>query len=163
MLIDGNDKRGIDVGLLTKPSLSIKLLVSHLDDRQDGNRIFSRDCPEFTVQVNLATRVLVLVNHFKSKGSGSLPESNAPRKAPSFADSNALTFLYPRLDGWKLAAKLSGRSCFHVNQFMSHSEFCQSLPRRIPIRPILLQIYPHRLDLRIVLHHMLSVFATITR
>jgi endonuclease/exonuclease/phosphatase family metal-dependent hydrolase len=81
MLIDGNDERGIDVGLLTKPGLTIESLVSHVDDMQDGRRIFSRDCAEFTVQVNEATRVLILVNHFKSKGFGSQAESNARRKA----------------------------------------------------------------------------------
>jgi endonuclease/exonuclease/phosphatase family metal-dependent hydrolase len=81
MLIDGNDERGIDVGLLTKPGLTIESIVSHVDDMQNGNRIFSRDCPEFTVQINGNTRVLILVNHFKSKGFGSPAVSNARRKA----------------------------------------------------------------------------------
>jgi endonuclease/exonuclease/phosphatase family metal-dependent hydrolase len=81
MLIDGNDERGIDVGLLTKPGLTIDSLVSHVDDLEDGRRIFSRNCPEFTVQVNEATRILILVNHLKSKGFGSQAESNARRKA----------------------------------------------------------------------------------
>jgi endonuclease/exonuclease/phosphatase family metal-dependent hydrolase len=81
MLIDGNDERGIDVGLLTKPNFTIESLVSHVDDMQDGRRIFSRDCPEFTVHIGENTRVLILVNHFKSKGFGSQAESNARRKA----------------------------------------------------------------------------------
>jgi endonuclease/exonuclease/phosphatase family metal-dependent hydrolase len=81
MLIDGNDERGIDVGLLTKPGFTIESIVSHVDDMQNGSRIFSRDCPEFTVQINENTRVLILVNHFKSKGFGSPAESNARRKA----------------------------------------------------------------------------------
>lgn len=81
MLIDGNDERGIDVGLLTKPGLTIESLVSHVDDMQDGRRIFSRDCPEFIVQISENTRVLILVNHFKSKGFGTQAESNARRKA----------------------------------------------------------------------------------
>lgn len=81
MLIDGNDERGIDVGLLTKPSYTIESIVSHVDDMENGNRIFSRDCPEFTVLVNNAARVLILVNHFKSKGYGSKAESDARRKA----------------------------------------------------------------------------------
>ena len=81
MLIDGNDERGIDVGLLTKPSYLIESIVSHVDDMQNGNRIFSRDCPEFTVRVNETARVLLLVNHFKSKGFGSKAESDARRKA----------------------------------------------------------------------------------
>jgi endonuclease/exonuclease/phosphatase family metal-dependent hydrolase len=81
MLIDGNDDRGIDVGLLTKPGFTIESLVSHVDDMQDGRRIFSRDCPEFTVQTSESARILILVNHFKSKGFGSQAESNARRKA----------------------------------------------------------------------------------
>ena len=81
MLIDGNDERGIDVGLLTKPGCPIESIVSHVDDMENGNRIFSRDCPEFTVQVNETARVLLLVNHLKSKGFGSKAESDARRKA----------------------------------------------------------------------------------
>lgn len=81
MLIDGNDDRGIDVGLLMKPGYTIETIVSHVDDREEGKRIFSRDCPEFTVQVNDTTRILVMVNHFKSKGFGNKAESDARRKA----------------------------------------------------------------------------------
>jgi len=81
MLIDGNDDRGIDVGLLTKPGYTIESMVSHVDDMDNGGRVFSRDCPEFTVRGMGATSILVLVNHFKSKGYGSKAESDARRKA----------------------------------------------------------------------------------
>jgi len=81
MLIDGNDDRGIDVGILTKPGLAIESMVSHVDDIENGLRIFSRDCPEYAVRVNGTTSILVLVNHLKSKGSGSQSASNARRKA----------------------------------------------------------------------------------
>jgi endonuclease/exonuclease/phosphatase family metal-dependent hydrolase len=81
MLIDGNDDRGIDVGLLTKPGHPIESIISHVDDMENGQRIFSRDCPEYTVRVNDTTRLLVLVNHLKSKGYGSQADSNARRKA----------------------------------------------------------------------------------
>ena len=81
MLIDGNDDRGIDVGLLTRPGYTVESMVSHVDDTEGGNPIFSRDCPEYTVQVNETTRVLILVNHFKSKGFGSQSANNAKRKA----------------------------------------------------------------------------------
>ncbi len=80
MLIDGNDERGIDVGLLTRPGVQIASIVSHVDDMEGDRRIFSRDCPEFTVRVGAAT-ILVLVNHFKSKGYGSPAQSNARRRA----------------------------------------------------------------------------------
>jgi len=81
MLIDGNDDRGIDVGLLTKPGCPIESVASHVDDMENGRRIFSRDCPEFTLRVNETTRLLVLVNHLKSKGYGPKSESDARRKA----------------------------------------------------------------------------------
>jgi len=81
MLIDGNDERGIDVGLLTKPNYPIESVASHIDDMESGQRIFSRDCPEYTVRINDTTHVLVLVNHLKSKGYGSQADSNARRKA----------------------------------------------------------------------------------
>src|SRR5215203_3638863 len=62
---------------LLKPSCLIESIVSHVDDMENDNRIFSRDCPEFTVLVNETTRVLLLVNHLKSKGFGSKAESDA--------------------------------------------------------------------------------------
>jgi endonuclease/exonuclease/phosphatase family metal-dependent hydrolase len=81
MLIDGNDDRGIDVGLLTKRGSTIESMVSHVDDMENGFRVFSRDCPEYTVRVNDTTTILILVNHLKSKGYGSKAASDARRKA----------------------------------------------------------------------------------
>lgn len=81
MLIDGNDERGIDVGIMTKPGFVVETIVSHVDDMANGARIFSRDCPEFSVSVNGARNILVLVNHFKSKGYGGAAASDARRTA----------------------------------------------------------------------------------
>jgi len=81
MLIDGNDDRGIDVGLLTKQPSMIESIVSHVDDMTGGKRIFSRDCVEYTVRVTATKRILVMVNHFKSKGFGNQATSDAKRKA----------------------------------------------------------------------------------
>jgi|CXWL01.1.fsa_nt_gi endonuclease/exonuclease/phosphatase family metal-dependent hydrolase len=82
MLIDGNDDRGIDVGLLTRNGCTIGTMRSHVDDRDgQGRRIFSRDCPEFTVTTPLGNEVLVLVNHFKSKGYGAPSESDRRRRS----------------------------------------------------------------------------------
>lgn len=80
MLIDGNDERGIDVGILTKSGFQIESMVSHINDMQEEFPIFSRDCPEFTIRVG-STSLLVMVNHFKSKGFGSQATSNAKRRA----------------------------------------------------------------------------------
>lgn len=82
MLIDGNDERGIDVGLMTSSGYRIDLIRSHVDDRlPDGQRVFSRDCPEFTVEIPGGKPVVVMVNHLKSKGYGSAQSADARRKA----------------------------------------------------------------------------------
>lgn len=82
MLIDGNDDRGIDVGIATRAGYPVGLMRSHVDDRlPDGSPIFSRDCPEFVVTTPSGKEVVVLVNHFKSKGYGSKRAADARRKA----------------------------------------------------------------------------------
>lgn len=43
---------------------------SHVDDRVDGELVFSRDCPEYHVALPDGRRLVVLANHFKSKGYG---------------------------------------------------------------------------------------------
>ena len=81
MLIDGNDARGIDVGLLTGEDVPIGNMRSHVDDRSaDGQLVFSRDCPEFEVSLPSGKRLLVLVNHLKSKGYGTPATSDARRR-----------------------------------------------------------------------------------
>lgn len=79
MVIDGNDDRGIDVGILTKKPYAVTGIRSHVDDLVDGKRVFGRDCPEYTVALPGGERVVVLVNHLKSKGYGSPRENNATR------------------------------------------------------------------------------------
>ncbi len=79
MVIDGNDARGIDVGMLTSAGHPIELIRSHVDDRDATGEIFSRDCAEYTVATPTGEQVLVLVNHFKSKGYGKASESDAKR------------------------------------------------------------------------------------
>ncbi len=79
MLVDGNDDRGIDVGIMTKAPWEILAIRSHVDDDPE-REIFSRDCPEYTLQTKSGKRLVVLVNHLKSKGFGSTSESNAKRK-----------------------------------------------------------------------------------
>ncbi len=81
MVIDGNDARGIDVGLVTTDGFPIGNMVSHVDDlAPNGELIFSRDCPQFEVTTPNGNTLIVLVNHFKSKGFGSTASSNAKRK-----------------------------------------------------------------------------------
>jgi endonuclease/exonuclease/phosphatase family metal-dependent hydrolase len=77
MVIDGNDDRGIDVGLMSR--FPIGTMRSHVDDADNGTRIFSRDCAEYQVLLPGGDRLLLLVNHLKSKGFGTPQESDARR------------------------------------------------------------------------------------
>ena len=84
MLIDGNDRRGIDVGLMTKPGYPIVDMRSHIDDRtDDGRQVFSRDCPEFGVVTPGGERLWILPNHFKSKFGGNTRASSSKRRIQS--------------------------------------------------------------------------------
>jgi endonuclease/exonuclease/phosphatase family metal-dependent hydrolase len=79
MLIDGNDERGIDVGIMSRwPILDMR---SHVDDPDTTNHpVFSRDCAEFQIDVPGARNLWILCNHFKSRGYGSKADNDAKRK-----------------------------------------------------------------------------------
>ena len=82
MVIDGNDDRGIDVGLMTKAGYEIGLMRSHIHElKADGEPIFSRDCPEYEVRTPDGEVIWVIPNHFKSKFGGDSPESRDKRLA----------------------------------------------------------------------------------
>ena len=79
MVIDGNDARGIDVGLLSRyPIAGIR---SHVDDEFQGKRVFSRDCPEYVLQLPTGQQLVICPNHFKSKRGGDSEEVKARRLA----------------------------------------------------------------------------------
>jgi endonuclease/exonuclease/phosphatase family metal-dependent hydrolase len=105
MLVDGNDDRGIDVGLLTRNRFPIARVRSHVDDRDSkDNPIFSRDCAEYEVSVPGGEPLLVLVNHFKSKGYGKQKVSNATR----LRQARRVARIYEArvAEGWKRIAVL---------------------------------------------------------
>lgn len=81
LLIDGNDPRGIDIGLLSQ--FPIRSVRSHIDDVTVKKRspIFSRDCPEFEVELPDGRTLWVLANHFKSQGYGAQAANDAKRLA----------------------------------------------------------------------------------
>jgi len=82
MLIDGNDSRGIDVGLLTKGGFTIGNMLSHVHDLQaNGLPVFSRDAPEYCVTSPEGEQIWVIPNHLKSKFGGDDARSKAKRKA----------------------------------------------------------------------------------
>ncbi|GGL60612.1 hypothetical protein GCM10010129_00200 [Streptomyces fumigatiscleroticus] len=79
MLVDGNDARGIDIGLLSRhPVTSVR---PHLFDGPPGQPVFSRDCPEFEVPLPGGASLWILGNHFKSKGYGKQTDSARRREA----------------------------------------------------------------------------------
>ncbi len=80
MLIDGNDTRGIDVGLLARPGYKVGWMRSHVDHLgPNGGHVFSRDCPEFGIWTPSGHTIWVLANHFKSQGYGNKEASDARR------------------------------------------------------------------------------------
>ncbi len=70
MLVDGNDERGIDVGILTKKGYPIEQIRSNVDAEDAGGSIFSRDCCEYVIGTPSGEVLHVLVNHFKSQSGG---------------------------------------------------------------------------------------------
>ncbi|MFC3199470.1 endonuclease/exonuclease/phosphatase family protein [Parapedobacter deserti] len=96
MLIDGNDDRGIDVGLMTKTGFNIGLMRSHIHDLDAaGNPVFSRDCSEYAVETPGGEIIWVLPNHFKSKFGGNDAASQRKRKAQAERTAE----IYHRLSG----------------------------------------------------------------
>jgi endonuclease/exonuclease/phosphatase family metal-dependent hydrolase len=82
MLIDGNDDRGIDVGVMARTGHQVTDMRSHANERTPaGGMLFSRDCAEYLVRTPKGGNLLLMVNHFKSKGFGVPARSNATRLA----------------------------------------------------------------------------------
>ena len=95
-LIEGNDRRGIDVGVMSKPRISVRshanitfddfgLFNDELNDYglNPGDRIFRRDCLEVEVKVDQKPLAL-FVCHFKSMSGGrdrTIPVRQAEAKA----------------------------------------------------------------------------------
>ena len=77
MLIDGNDERGIDVGLLTR--FEIMNMRSHVYDRDAKGIIFSRDCLEVELRLPDGRKLAFLCNHLKSQGYGPQAANDAKR------------------------------------------------------------------------------------
>jgi endonuclease/exonuclease/phosphatase family metal-dependent hydrolase len=74
MLVDGNDERGIDVGIMMGNNFEIKSIRSNVDTEDAVGKVFSRDCPQYEVLTPSGAVVHVLVNHFKSQSGGGGPQ-----------------------------------------------------------------------------------------
>ena len=87
MLVDGNDDRGIDVGIMTKENFEILSICSNVDSVDNVGQIFSRDCPQYEVRTPNGNIVHVLVNHFKSQsGGGGSKRKRQAKKVREIAD-----------------------------------------------------------------------------
>jgi endonuclease/exonuclease/phosphatase family metal-dependent hydrolase len=64
---------------MTRKGWEIVRMLSHVDDEDSQGTIFSRDCAEYEIQTAQGNRLLLLVNHFKSKGYGSAGASAQKR------------------------------------------------------------------------------------
>jgi endonuclease/exonuclease/phosphatase family metal-dependent hydrolase len=80
MVVDGNDERGIDVGVMSTHDYQLIGQRTHVDDADTLGRIFSRDCAEYHFRSPGGQRIAVLVNHFKSKGYGGKVRSDEIRR-----------------------------------------------------------------------------------
>ncbi|MFK3980637.1 endonuclease/exonuclease/phosphatase family protein [Micromonospora sp. NPDC050397] len=80
MVVDGNDERGINVGMMSTSAYPLVGQRSHVDDTDAIGRVFSRDCAEYHLALPGDRRLVVLVNHFKSKGYGGKVASDAIRR-----------------------------------------------------------------------------------
>lgn len=74
MLVDGNDDRGIDVGIMTKKGFEIESIRSNVDVKDRSGPVFSRDCAQYEIRTPSGETVHVLVNHFKSQSGGGGPK-----------------------------------------------------------------------------------------
>ena len=87
MLVDGNDERGIDVGIMTKSGFPIGSIRSNVDVEDATGPIFSRDCCEYEVTTPTGAVLKVLVNHFKSQsGGGGSKRARQATKVRSIVD-----------------------------------------------------------------------------
>jgi endonuclease/exonuclease/phosphatase family metal-dependent hydrolase len=96
ILIDGNDPRGIDVGLLSKfPIKNLRTNIFAKEKPASKSFIFSRDCLEVELEIAAGKSLFLLCNHFKSKGfSASQATSDARRKLQANAVKDILKNRY---------------------------------------------------------------------
>lgn len=116
VLLDGNDPRGIDVGLLFRKGLKAEIgaIRSHADDAAAGGFLgttnmldmagrvgkasFSRDCLEVDVDVG-GKPLTFLVNHFKAQEIGSNGNDSTTAKRRGQAERAALIARRARASG----------------------------------------------------------------
>ncbi|MFS8103972.1 endonuclease/exonuclease/phosphatase family protein [Lentzea alba] len=97
MLVDGNDPRGIDVGLYSTLAIDIRAVSSNVDviDEEDPKRglLFSRDCPVYRLSLPDGDELVLLVNHLKSQSRSTKDDPDIRRTR----QSNRVRAIYDEL------------------------------------------------------------------
>jgi len=127
MLVDGNDPRGIDIGLMTRyPLVGMRSSVHRKNAA--GNAMFSRDAIEFYVDIGKKNFVALIGNHFSSKAS----DLHGKRRREQAAEVVAIVEDLRSRTPWILVAgdlndHLQGGS---LNALITHAELkdAMSLP-----------------------------------
>jgi len=101
MVIDGNDPRGIDVGLLS--NFPLHGIWTHIYDGTAQSRTFSRDCLEVEVELPSGQMLYVLCNHLKSRGYGD-PTSNDARRERQAKALRDILKQYDLASDWVIVA-----------------------------------------------------------
>lgn len=101
--IEGNDKRGIDVAVLSRFPIGNLRSNTHLTG--DNGAVFDRDCLEATIEISSDVEITLLCNHLKSKGGPFNESKTDPRRIEQArALAKILTERYKKDDGtWRYA------------------------------------------------------------
>lgn len=115
-LIDGNDQRGIDVGILT--NFPLKTIRTHMFEKSGNTPTFPRDCLHLEVELPTGQPIHLFANHFTSKSQGvSSTDPKRERQAKRVADI---------LDSFDLA-----------NDLVIVAGDLNDTPNRNPLQPLL--------------------------
>ena len=106
MLVEGNDLRGIDVGLLWREAFELQDIRTHVFDTDDIGVIFSRDCCEYHLKAPNGTTLVVMMNHFKSKGYSTPDDKGGNKKRTRQAKRVAEIYQSLRDEGFDQIAVL---------------------------------------------------------
>jgi endonuclease/exonuclease/phosphatase family metal-dependent hydrolase len=126
-LIDGNDKRGIDVAVMSQ--LPLNWIRSHIHETTKYNgkniNLYSRDCLEVDVQATHTRAIRLLINHFKSMGYSPAndPQSNRRRKGQAKGVAKLVSALNTQKDFIVVAGDLnSDPSSSSLSPLLSKSD-----------------------------------------